>query len=316
MEIRDYHTGDEKAILHLFELTFGKPMREQYWRWRFERNPVGKYYIKLMWEKELLIGHYAVSPFQFVVDNEITQASLSMTTMTHPDYSGKGIFKTLAEELYSFIAQKYDTKCVMGFPNKNSHYGFIKNLSWRDLAVIHHLVLETSSIKPCLSPMITRMETFDQSHSDLLKQITSAFRVSLNQSVDYLNWRYKENPFNKYYIFEHRDSVLSGFLVVKLYPMADGSYGAFIVENGIAMENISLLPEFLSHIIASFDLKISSVHTWLSLFDRRHIYYEKNGFVLGGKQTFLGVRVFDESLSDVLTEFKNWYYSYGDSDIY
>lgn len=316
MEIKDYQAGDEKAILHLFELAFGKPMREQYWRWRFEQNPEGRYYIKLMWEKDLLVGHYAVSPCSFVVDGEIMQGALSMTTMTHPDYNGKGIFKILAEELYSFVAKKYDTKCVMGFPNKNSHYGFIKNLSWKDLAVIHHLVMEASCVKPCLSPMITGKETFDQSHADLLKQITSAFRVSLNRSVDYLNWRYQENPFNKYYIFECRDTILLGFLVVKLYPMPDGSYGVFVVENGIAMENISLLPEFLSHIIASFDVKISRVHTWLPLFDQRHIYYEKNGFVLGGNQTFLGVRTLDSSLRPLLTEFKNWYYSYGDSDIF
>lgn len=316
MEIKDYQVGDEAVILQLFEQTFGKSMHEIYWRWRFMQNPVGKHYVKLMWDEDKLVGHYGVSPFEFIVDNKVLQACLSMTTMTHPDYNGKGIFKTLAEEMYNSVIEKYDVKCVMGFPNRNSHYGFIKNLGWKDLAVIHHLVSETTHIKPCVSPLITCTEIFDSSHENLLKQITGDFSATLNRSLSYLNWRYKENPFNKYYIFEYRDTDLSGFLVVKFYPLADGSYGAFIVENGIPIENISLLSEFLTHIVAVSDVKITSVHTWLPLFDQRHIYYEKNGFVLGGKQTFLGVRVFDESLNPVLTDFRNWYYSYGDSDIY
>ncbi len=147
MEVKDFQFGDEKDILSLFEITFGRFMRQDVWQWRFQNNPAGKHYIKLMWENDKLVGHYAVSPFYMNIDSGLYQASLSMTTMTHPDYNGRGFFKILATELYKTLHEQYDIKLVMGYPNKNSHYGFIKNLQWKDLAVVHHLVLNTSCLK-------------------------------------------------------------------------------------------------------------------------------------------------------------------------
>ncbi|HAP17764.1 GNAT family N-acetyltransferase [Butyricimonas virosa] len=317
MEVKDFQFGDEKDILSLFEITFGRFMRQDVWQWRFQNNPAGRFCIKLMWENDKLVGHYAVSPFDVNIDSGLYQASLSMTTMTHPDYNGRGFFKVLATELYKTIYEQYDIKLVMGYPNKNSHYGFIKNLKWKDLAVVHHLVLDTSCLKRVKSDQIFLTNNFRGVHASLLKRISSAFCLSVERSVEYLNWRYVDNPLNKYYIFEYVDDVgLRGFLVVKLYSMLDGTYGLFIMENGIEGENISLLPIFLSHIFSFFSEKISTINTWLPLFDRRHIFYEKNGFMLGGKPTYWGVRFLDPKFDLLGSDVRNWYYSYGDSDVY
>ena len=48
MEVKDFQFGDEKDILSLFEITFGRFMRQDVWQWRFQNNPAGKHYIKLM----------------------------------------------------------------------------------------------------------------------------------------------------------------------------------------------------------------------------------------------------------------------------
>lgn len=105
MEIRDYKPGDEKQILKLFEYSFGKKLPEEYWHWRFIDNPQKQIMIKLMWDKEILAGHYAVSPIEMIVHGEKILTALSMTTMTHPDYIGKGIFTQLAK-LYIEMNQK------------------------------------------------------------------------------------------------------------------------------------------------------------------------------------------------------------------
>ena len=41
VDARPWKDGDEKAILELFQLSFGAPLSERYWRWRFLDNPSG-----------------------------------------------------------------------------------------------------------------------------------------------------------------------------------------------------------------------------------------------------------------------------------
>ena len=76
MEVKDFQFGDEKDILSLFEITFGRFMRQDVWQWRFQNNPAGRFCIKLMWENDKLVGHYAVSPFDVNIDSGLYQASL------------------------------------------------------------------------------------------------------------------------------------------------------------------------------------------------------------------------------------------------
>ena len=101
MELRPYAPGDEVAILRLFERSFGKPLSEAFWRWRFMDDPHGGPLIELAWDGHILAGHYAVSPMTVAIEGERCLASLSMTTMTDPDYRGQGLFGQLATRLYA-----------------------------------------------------------------------------------------------------------------------------------------------------------------------------------------------------------------------
>ena len=237
-----------------------------------------------------------------------------MTTMTHPDYNGKGIFRLLSDSLYEELFRIYNVEFVMGFPNKNSHYGFIKNLHWKNIGVIHHLTLNTLNLSAENSSRISMVNSFDDSHVQLL-QSNNMGKISVYRSLDYLRWRYELNPNNRYYIFELRDHDLIGFLVVKLYVTNTGERNLFIMENGIPFQNIAMLSDFLSYILYFFEGKISTFNTWLSVFDKRHIYYEKQGFELGGKPTYFGVRLLNEGNAK-MNSLSDWSYSYGDSDVY
>ena len=96
MEIRNYSSGDEQKILELFSLVFKKEMSLDYWKWRFLDNPERMTMIKLMWDGDLLAGHYALSPMRLLIGDDVVLSGLSMTTMIHPKYFGKGIFTKLA----------------------------------------------------------------------------------------------------------------------------------------------------------------------------------------------------------------------------
>jgi len=317
MLIKDYIKGDEIQILQLFKAVFGQEMSLDYWKWRFEDNPAGKHMIKLMWENDILIGHYAVSPCTLSINNQHYLSTLSMTTMTHPDHGGKGIFSQLADALYEKLENRMDVKAIWGFPNSNSHYGFIKNLDWNDLGIVSHLRILANRLQPVINPNIKSFENFTDVHSTIINKVTSEFPIHIVRDAKYLNWRYVENPTSKYDKFEYVDEELHGFIIVKEYPSTinPAINDLFITEIGIDISKIYLLPVFLSHIASHYGQTEASINIWLSLYDPRHIHLEKLGYNLEGKPTYMGVRP-NPSMVNLLSNFRNWYYSYGDSDIY
>ncbi|TCI91743.1 GNAT family N-acetyltransferase [Tenacibaculum sp. M341] len=317
MEIKNFKEGDEYQIFKLFELVFERPMNPEYWYWRFQNNPAGKHMIKLMWSGETLVGHYAVSPVQMSVNNTTVLGALSMTTMTHPDYGRRGIFGSLAEALYKDLEENKNVQAIWGFPNNNSHYGFIKKLKWNDLGVINHLIKDSEKIESEKNSNIKLCKVFNNNHENIIKSITSNFDVKVDRNAKYLNWRFNDNPNVEYITFEYTENMeVEAFLVVKKYPTEEeGVYNIFIVENGIPFEKLELLPKFLSHIKNHFEVSIKTFNIWLSLFDKRHIYLERNGFLIGGRPTYLGSRNQSEN-QNILKDFRNWYFSYSDSDVY
>ena len=242
MEIRDYKPGDENQILSLFELVFGKPMQPAYWKWRFNDNPAGKHMIKLMWENNQLIGHYAVSPVSFSLEGKRELSTLSMTTMTHPEFGGLGIFGLLANALYNQLENELNVKAIWGFPNNNSHYGFIKNLKWLNLGQQSHLIIKANRIKAESSLQINTFQKFEDEHANLISKACDQFQVKVLRDKDYLNWRYVQSPTSVYEKFEYRmHDELQGFLVVKKYPSSlnPGVYDLYLTEIGFPKESRS-----------------------------------------------------------------------------
>lgn len=316
MKIKNYIAGDEIRILELFKTTFKKELSKEYWYWRFANNPAGNHKIKLMWESDTLVGHYAVSPVKIRIGSDIYNSALSMTTMTHPDYSGKGIFGLLANDLYKDLEQNDNCMAIWGFPNNNSHYGFVKNLSWSNVGQISHLTLPKGKLLAKLSNNVSNCLSFDQEQVKCLRDIYYNKPVSLEITEEYLNWRYIQNPTEKYYIFSTNNSPKPAFLVVKLYPQEDHfNQDVFITEIGFTEDTFIYLSELLSHILAYFRLTNSSINLWMSIFDKRYILLEKLGFIAGGKPTYLGIRA-NNLIKEIVTDYRNWYISYGYSDIY
>ena len=316
METRDYESGDEIRILELFETVFGRKMSLEYWKWRFEDNPAGKHMIKLMWDGETLAGHYAVSPVVVRIDDRKHLTALSMTTMTHPDYFRMGIFGKLANALYDDLEQQRNVRMIWGFPNNNSHYGFVKNLDWLDVGVVHMLGTDVSNRKPRSARVFKVADAFEDDHFSLLQKVSGNFALSVVRDRAYFDWRYLEQPTQRYSIFECRDGGLGGFAVAKLFKTGENpdTYEIFIMELGFA-ENFELLPDLIDDMIDFYAKPVGKVNIWTSLWDPRYRWLEKAGFVPGGRTSYLGARP-SAALRHTASDFRNWFFSFGDSDVY
>ncbi|RPA68081.1 GNAT family N-acetyltransferase [Cyclobacteriaceae bacterium YHN15] len=319
MEIRPYHNGDETAILELFNASFGRPLNKTFWDWRYKQNPfIEDTLAHLMWDGKNLVGHYAVCPIEMIIDNQPSLTALSMTTMTHPKYAGKGIFKILAESLYQEMEKNDGISMVWGFPNLNSHYGFIKNLSWNDISTIPTLKLDKGNFGLYPLTKFIQHRTFDLGKSEKIKSNVSG-SVFVNKSEDYLIWRYLKNPTNTYQIISS-ENYPEQFVVIKIFNSFEtpGYQEVDILEHGYDNDNevFHLLIGSILAYCQHNDINLKCINTWLNIADKRHLMFERNRFSFDSPITILGQRKLNPLLSDMVFDYKNWSITMGDSDVY
>jgi GNAT superfamily N-acetyltransferase len=191
MLVREYTKGDEQEILALFNAVFGRKLEISFWRWRFLENPFGSGMINLMFDDKRLVGHYAVIPMPLMVKGELHRAAFSMTTMTHPDYQGRGVFPELASNLFD-RCREAGIEVAFGFPNENSYPGFTKRLGWHGFGRV------TGWVNDCgLMPaggahefVFEEMRACDQEVDDLWARAKDTTDVKVPRSAEFFNWRY------------------------------------------------------------------------------------------------------------------------------
>lgn len=304
---RSYKKGDEKKIIELFQLVFKQEMTIDYWEWRFKNNPYGDLEISLAFDGDELVGHYAISPVIFTSNGQLFKAAHSMTTMTHPDYQGKGIFNKLANHLYGELkAKSFDF--IWGFPNANSYYGFMKNLAWSPVTIIPNLKCSTPLKKDAVVNVIKSSKPFSGKECTFF----SSSKVGVLKNEEYFKWRYELNPSNKYdFLRFESNGELVGLAVSKIYKnemdilelVSDDSYVEGVIE--------SLRYHYLNN-----EGK-ESLNLWMSIFDQRYLSILKNGFFLSEPLTSLGYLPLSENCKRSITpNYSNWQISMGDSDVY
>ena len=316
IEYRPYTAGDEQAILALFAVSFsGRTMTPDYWKWRFRDNPAGQILIELAWHREKLVAHYAVSPVRMSVGGEDTLCGLSVTTMTHPEYRGRGLFPILADRLYRRMAQMGYTM-VWGFPNKNSRSGFTNKLGWSDICEIPMFAIDLKDMR-CGRESFTGIEEpmdFDERFSDLWNSISGRHAIAVKRDLKYLQWRFGSHPENRYHLVcRIEDRGLLGYAVWKLYAEREleiVDLAAEDVESGGA----SLIKAVLS---IGLRLQVERVRMWLPRHHAVHANLENIGFRETPPWIYLGARLLNSlpKDQDFFSE-SSWHYSMSDSDVF
>lgn len=309
MILRSYQEGDAVAVLSLFSQCFGKSMQESFWRWRFQDNPIKQAFIQLAWEDNTLVAHYAVSPVLVVVKGNDYITSLSMTTMTHPQYRGLKLFPKLANHVYDKIAEA-NHLMVWGFPNRRSHRIFVRDLYWSDIYEIPTMQLKVD----CTADnQKFDSETDNQFELDYIDSIYSSSElIHVKKNKRYLRWRYAENPVNNYTnLVLSNGQAVSSFCVVKKYL---NSLDIVDFEASSFEEGESLIAQAISF---ACENKLDLINCWAPRHHFIHGLCEKFGFVNKDPITYLGFRqLSDFNHINVSENYSGWYIQMGDSDVY
>lgn len=295
-------------IKGLFEVCFNREISSEFLKWRYVDNPLEDILVCVAIENNKIIANYSVSPIKALIDSNYEKFALSMTTMTHPDFAGKGLFTKLANSVYEKM-EELNYKAVMGFPNKNSHVAFVKKLGWRDIYEIPTLRLELSDavIKGEYNFNVVRDDEFKLDYSELLVNE----KINLYSSKELLIWRFKMNPINKYknYVIEKDGKVLASVITKEF----NNDEVDIVLIN---YSNIELLKDLLNYVVyTSKKNSFKYINVWSSTYSSEHEILERIGFINSSPVTYFGARVFNEFSLNAYN-YCNWKIDMGVSDVY
>jgi GNAT superfamily N-acetyltransferase len=302
------------AVLELFRLVYGREISEVFYRWRFLQNPFGPPMVSLLWDGPTLAGHYSVSPRRSRIGDATVMTAQSMTTMTHPHYRSQGVFTTLAKDLYARMADM-GVVMVWGFPNTQSHYGFVQRLGWRDIGVVITMSRETGMI-PDDATQLTPLPAPDDRVSELFERSLDGRIFPAFRDAPYLKWRYLDNPATRYLILTmgKRPDALA---VTKSYLDTSKGRCLEVMEVLYGRDPQLALPLFSALLSYARATGHGRVRTWLHLSDPAFPELEKLSFVPSEPIAYFAGRTLGAfSLPADRMKLECWAVSMGDSDNY
>ena len=323
---RDYRPGDEHQILSLYKQVNDRDLGLDFWKWRYAENPFGTGVIKLLFDEDELIGHYAVVPVNIQVEDVPVRAVFSMNTITHPDYGRQGIFTYLARETYK-ECQMRGFKFVYGFPNKNSYHGFTKRLHWQGLGKMSLLYkdLQEGVSHPPLSKrvrQIHQVERFGEDIDLLWHKVKGEYNVIVPRTREFLNWRYVEHPEINYAKYVGRDNSgqAVGYVVLKIFKTENETRGHIVDilslnDKGVIKELVRSTSDYFT------ERGIGNVSCWMQDNHFCAGTLKEEGFVrkeVPGSYPHFGAKVFEEMSTQVtgVEDIASWYLTMGDCDVF
>jgi hypothetical protein len=354
---REYGPGDEERILSLWKMVFpdGESGRGEpgYWYWQFRDPPAGSARIRLAVVDEQIVGHYAVIPVSMQVEGKAILGTLSLDTMTHPEFRRQGMFTTLASELYEELGRA-GFPITYGFPNENSIGGFVKKLQWTHVCSLPVYVkplrageiadgLLTNPLLGAIAKPLARLgaaivsssarvsdhaqasihwlDRFDEGADELWQEAHDQDKIALTRSAAYLNWRYFQNPLRSYRAVAYVEgSRLLAYAVVRCMNRF-GLRGGMITDLVGLPGRDDALEAVLASVEERFVGKEMDLIACLLHGDRRGTrLLRRSGFLRAPqgilKEWYFAVRSNSTLFdNDSITDEKKWYLTFGDTDV-
>jgi len=348
--LEEFTDPDFSRLIRLTESTYpGKEISDHdYLKWEYEKNPNGTALIHVASEGEKLVAQYLVIPHDYTVEGNILKGSLSLNTLTHPIHRGNALFPKLAEQTF-LSCLRTNILFTLGVPNENSFPVFKESLNFESLgrvpfliksfkpkSVLWHLFtrkrlkhgddidLQTDSVRDdngdtisCFNPNKDKAQ-----YEVFLKRFVEEKSVATYRSLDFIRWRYLDIPIRKYHIFKQlKEGKMTGFAVLRTREI----YGlrCAILMDFIFTGDQKAAKSFLDQI---FDLlnknKIELIICAMQSSASEFNVLKKAGFHkvperFLPQQLDLILRVHKEvPESEHIRNFKSWFFTFGDYDIF
>jgi len=325
-----------------------------YLRWQYLENPAGKAIVVVARaDSGELAGQYVVIPLEFKLDGAVITGSLSLNTLTHPAYRGKGLFTKMAKATYE-ICEKEGLVITLGFPNKNSYPGFVRKLQFRHignarimfrpLAPVRLMAglpklrgaakyapsdltgVSSEKFSDAAGSFEIRRLDFGE-HADDYNQLISLQstpRFSVHKHADFAQWRFQDIPTRSYRAFQARDSNGVQAACVIRQRKVKGIECAFVVDLQLAegpkgIEAGRSLLKSVLHLYSKAGVAVAG--TMVNRGSRqyrlaRSVWFREMPSRLLPHDAPIIVRRNGTKVAESIYEFGDWAFSFGDYDVF
>lgn len=309
MEIKFYDKGDlERKIDDFCELShicFTAQADPGIIRQRYIENPYEDLLMCIAEDEGRIVANYSVVPIRICIDGEVYKAALSLNTMTHPQYEGKGLFVKLASSLYDYM-ERHGYAMVCGFPNNLSNGIFCAKLGWKDIYEIPTMELGLCDInaekyRNDVRPEIGNWECIGMSKVE-------SGGVTIYKESKYLEWRYKNHSTNKY--------VLSVFgeRCWAIHHVYESEMNIAELHHDGNVQTLKSMIDYYVSLAVSEGL--DKLTTWAGVNTVLHSVLERKGFINRAPVRYFGGRVLAYKGDKDLLDYGNWIVCMGDDNVY
>ncbi|MGY5851066.1 GNAT family N-acetyltransferase [Salegentibacter sp. F14] len=217
MKIREATHDDIPQILRVLKASLGEissKKTEEVWRYKHIANPFGESLVLVAEEEGEIIGVRAFMRWQWQKGEQVYSAFRAVDTATHPDHQGKGIFKKLTLKALEIGKERGD-HFVFNTPNAQSKPGYLK-MGWEE---VNKLKIQ---LRP-LNLLQLKKKEFDygiSGNENIVKGLLSSYfnelkavnRLFTPKDMDYLKWRYLNNPLQNYLVIFGKEYFIAGYV--------------------------------------------------------------------------------------------------------
>jgi len=342
IRIRKYKANDEFNIFQLFSEVFDTGYSQERWAWQYKNNIYGPGWIVVAEDQNGIVGQSSTRRNHINFMGREILAGQGCDLMVKKEYRKTGISNEMIQTSISNQTQE-GGKVVFSFPNRDSYPGSMR--SYNDIRICYlneysyriglkkiwgqrfdqvfkmflslpnslHFKKEKQIINQDIRIVSTK--NVPNHVGAMLDECHNYEVLSIWKDLDYMKWRYEENPEHRYdYHTLFIDGMAEGFIVCK-----QGDDQITICEFISRTKNFRQSVLFLRYIIKRYFLTSAQTiefYGWDSgFFD---CIYSKSGFQKKISSLVLAVCLLDsndERLSQMVNIPENWTVVMGDSDI-
>ncbi|MCX6843320.1 MAG: GNAT family N-acetyltransferase [candidate division WOR-3 bacterium] len=322
LQFRSIERADIGDVLSLFRRVFRRDGSAAYYEWQFFDCPFGGGHSQGVWLDGKLVAHIGYTPRIATVNGREGRVLSNHTVMSDPDHRGKGYYSKLVSwALNRFAGEGWDM--VLSHPNRESHPVQMMQPGYADVAVLPALSRRSREVTSLPSDVVlderfSNCTEFGDEYGRLCEVAPGGALYAFKRSPGYLSWRYGRHPVSTYFLCEHRSAgKLQSAAIAKLYPQ-DKPTRVNIVEWLCSDEDRDVAEKPIKEILDLAGRAGLEVQLWHGVHDRiRRYWLERLGFENGVPAFYFGVYSLQnaERLGPY-TDFRHWYTTMGDHDVF
>ena len=288
---------------------------EEFMQWQYFDNPAGEAKVWMCFDGSKAVASVTAIPHSIFDHQRQTKGFRIQDVLTDPSYQGRSIYRKLSDMCYEYL----DTNTNMvhfTFPNEQSDRVF-RSSSWKPIANIPLWVdnMGTSPVGLSMKPHFDRLGKFSAEEEKVWQCFRRKGLSGIDKNVDYLNWRYFQNPRSEYSAYRLDRLEMSAVFVLKFYVLENGASVVHICDLFYSKFNEKLIDDVLATVRAeALSIKASSISTWVPECDELVPLLTAAGYMfspISSRSYFLR-----GSAEDSIVISQDWNLRMGDSDVY